>query len=306
MSPRFSIGLKRPEEPYPCFTLGILARMAIRLGLILGAVLTGLALWLGRHAEIGTTIDLSRPTAFAPKAPQAHAPGRLPDRRREGNMNQPRNLSGRVVMVSPLLCDGHMTKNSHMFEMLCMKPEDATRDKIAELLGIPVEKVALDQPLFELLVAEIHPEVKAGLIAELGTESATPRDIQTAVRSLGIEDNALFVFSRRVPVTLRVLQHGYANPEVKALLHAAQVYAWNVLSFRSDPLPENHSARLVTLPFPGLPAYLESNLRSLQPGALPQSDRQAAAAPASTHPGARSARRGGRPPGPQTVRRNMP
>src|SRR5262249_15844942 len=224
-------------------------------------------------------IDLSRPTAFAPQVPQAHAPGRLPDRRREGNMNQPRNLSGRVVMVSPLLCDGLMTKNSHMFEMLCMKPQDATRDKIAELLGIPVEKVALDQPLFELLVAEIHPDVKAGLIAELGTASTTPREIQNAVRSLGIEENELFVFSRRVPVTLRVLQQGHANPEAKALLHAAQVYAGNVLSFRNDPLPENHTARLVTLPFPGLPAHLESNLRSLQPGSLPPSVQKEEGAP---------------------------
>jgi hypothetical protein len=274
MSPRLSLGLKRPEDPYPRFTLGTLARIGIRLGLILGAVLTVLALWLGRHAEIDTMIDLSRPTAFAPKAPQAHAPGRLPDPRHEGLMNQPRNLNGRVVLVSPLIFDGFMNVTAHMLEILHMKPEDATRNKIAELVGIPIEKVTLDRPLFELLVAEIHPEVKAGLIAELGTKSATPREIQNAVRSLGVEENELFVFSRRVPVTLRVLQHGHADPEVKTLLHTAQVYAGNVLSFRNDPLPENHTARLVTLPFPGLPAHLESNLRSLPPGSLPPSVRK--------------------------------
>ena len=283
MSPRFSLGSKTPEGPYPRFTLGILARMAIRLGWILGAVLTGLAFWLGRHAETGTTIDLSRPTAYAPQAPQAYALGRLPDRRYEGIMSQPRNLNGRVVLVSPFLCDSprcHVDPSlagiSHTRDMLRMKPEDATPNRIADLLDVPVAKLALDQPLFELLVAEIHPEVKAGLIAELGTESATPREIHNAARSLGVEENELFVLSRRVPVTLRVLQQGHADPEVKALLHAAQVYAWNDRSFRNDPLPENHTARLVTLPsrrvtlpFPELPGYLEINLRSLQPGSLP-------------------------------------
>ena len=271
MSPRFSIGLKRPEDPYPRFTLGILAHMAIRLGWIVGTVLTGVALWLGRHAEIDTMIDLSRPTAFAPKVPQAHAPGLLPDRQQEGLMNQPRSLNGRVVMVSSVIFDGSSAGISHMMDMLLMKPEDATLYKIAELLDIPVEKVTLDRPLFELLVCEIHPEVKAGLIAELGTESATPRDIQNAVRSLGIEDNALFTLSQRVPVTLRLLQQGDPDEEVRAIFHAAQVYAWNVVSGKSHPLPENHAARPAALPFPGLSVSPEINVRSLQAGSLPQS-----------------------------------
>jgi hypothetical protein len=282
MSPRFSLRSKTPEDPYPRFTLGILARMAIRLGWILGAVLTGIAFWLGRHAEIGTTIDLSRPTAFAPKAPQAHAPGLLPDRRHEGNLNQPRNLNGRVVLVSSVIFDGSAAGISHMMDMLRMKPEDATLYKIAELLDIPVEKVALDRPLFELLVCEIHPEVKAGLIAELGTESATPRDIENEVRSLGIEDNALFTLARRVPVTLRLIQHGDPDPAIRTIFHAAQVYAWNVVSGKEHPLPENHTARLASLPDPGLPVYPEINIRSLQPGSLPLSVRKDEVCPGSS------------------------
>jgi hypothetical protein len=262
---------------YPPVTLGTLGRLGIRLGLIVGAVLTGVALWLGRHAEIGMTIDLSRPTAFAPKAPQAHAPGRLPDRQQEGLMNQPRSLNGRVVMVSSSICEDPLTE-IFAFDMLSKKPEDATRN-IADLLGIPVERVALDQPLFELLVAEIQPEVKARLIEELGTESATPRDIQNAVRSLGIEENALFTLSRRVPVTLRMLHHGDPDPAVRAILHAAQVYAWNVVSCRNDPLPENHAARPADCPSPGQPAYPEINVRSLLPGSLPPSVRKDEARP---------------------------
>src|SRR5262249_60414869 len=157
---------------------------------------------------------------------QAHAPGRLPDRQYEGIMSQPRNLNGRVVLVSPFLCDSprcrvdpSLAGISHTRDMLRMKPEDATPNRIAELLDVPVAKLALDQPLFELLVCEIHPEVKAALIAELGTESATPRDIDKTVRSLGIEDNALFTLSRRVPVTLRLLQHGDPDPEVRVIFH---------------------------------------------------------------------------------------
>jgi hypothetical protein len=271
MSPRYSLGSKTPEDPYPRFTLGILARIGIRLGLIVGTVLTALALWLGRHAEIDTMIDLSRPTAFAPKAPQAHAPGRLPDPRHEGNMNQPRNLNGRIIMLSYPICDGSLTAISHTFDMLRMKPEDATRNTIAGMLGIPVERVALDQPRFEILVAEIQPDVKARLIAELGTESATPRDIQSAVRSLGIEEDALFTLSRRVPVTLRMLQLGDPDPAVRAIVHAAQVYASNVVSGQNHPLPENHTARMAILPFPGQIIYPEINVRTLQPGSLPQS-----------------------------------
>jgi hypothetical protein len=280
MSPRYSIGSKTLEDPYPRFTLGILVRMGIRLGWIVGAVLTGVALWLGRHAETGTTIDLSRPTAFAPKAPQAHAPGRLPERRHEGNMDQPRNLDGRVVLVSPFICDGLCCRGepslagfSHTFRMLRMRPEDATRNKIAELLDVPVAKLALDQPLFELLVGEIHPEVKAALIAELGTESATPRDIDKAVRSLGIEEDALFTLSRRVPVTPRLLQHGDPDPAVRTIVHAAQAYAWNVATGKEHPLPKNHAAGMAALPFPGLPDYPEINVRSLLPGFLPLSVR---------------------------------
>src|SRR5262249_7543401 len=120
---------------------------------------------------------------------------------------------------------------------------------------------------------EIHPEVKAALIAELGTESATPRDIDKAVRSLGIEEDALFTLSRRVPVTLRLLQHGDPDPAVRTIVHAAQAYAWNVATFRNDPLPETHTAKLAILSFPGQPAYPESNLKSLQPGSLPLSAR---------------------------------
>src|SRR5262249_18726379 len=156
--------------------------------------------------------------------------------------------------------------------MLRMKPEDATPNTIAELLDIPVEKLTLDRPIFELFVGEIHPEVKARLIEELGTESATPREIQNVVRSLGIEEE-LFILSRRVPVTLRVLQHGHANPEVKALLHAAQVYAWNVVSGQNHPLPENHAVRPAALTFPELSIYPEINVRSLLPGSLPPSVR---------------------------------
>jgi hypothetical protein len=185
-----------------------------------------------------------------------------------------------VIMISSII-DGSLTGEgiTHALELLRMRPEDATRDKIAELLDIPVERVALDQPLFELLVAEIHPEVKAGLIAALGTESATSRDIQNAVRSLGVEENEFFVLSRRVPVTLRVLHHGHTDPEVKDLLHAAQVYAWNAISFGAMIPSENHTAILATHPFPGQPAYPEINLRFLQPGSLPQSDRQEEGAP---------------------------
>src|SRR5262249_40555350 len=153
---------------------------------------------------------------------------------------------------------------SHTIDMLRMRPEDATRNTIAELLGIPVEKVALDQPLFELLVGEIHPEVKAGLIAELGTESATPRDIQTAVRSLGIEENELYMLSRRVPVTLRMLQQGDPDPAVRPILHAAQVYAWNVVSGKEHPMPKNHTARMASVPCPWLSLYPEINVRSLR------------------------------------------
>jgi hypothetical protein len=274
MSPRFSLVSKTPEDPYPHFTLGILVRMGIRLGWIVGVVLTGLALWLGRHAETGTMVDLSRPTAFAPQAPQAKAPGLLPERRHEGILNQPRNFNGRVVLVSSVIFDGSAAGISHMMDMLLMKPEDATRDKIAELLDIPVEQVTLDRPLFELLVCEIHPEVKAALIAELGTESATPREIQNAVGSLGIEEDALFTLARRVPVTLRLLQQGDPDPEVRAIVHAAQVYARNVVSGQNQPQPENHVARLASLPDPGLPDYPEINVRSLQPGSLPPSVRE--------------------------------
>jgi hypothetical protein len=166
-----------------------------------------------------------------------------------------------------------------MMDMLRMKPEDATLYKIAELLDIPVEKVTLDQPLFELLVCEIHPEVKAALIAELGTESATPRDIQNAVRSLGIEENELFTLSRRVPVTLRLLQHGDPDPAIRTIVHAAQVYAWNVVSGKEHPLPENHTARMASIPYPGLPIHAERNVRSLLPGSLPPSVRKDEARP---------------------------
>jgi hypothetical protein len=246
-----------------------------------GVVLTGLAVWLGRHAQIEYTIDLSRPPAYAPQAPNGNAPGLRADRTHQDALNQPRNLNGSVVMISSIIGDSSIvgTGIAHALELLRMQPEDATPNKIAELLDIPVEKVTLDQPLFELLVAEIHPEVKAGLIAELGTESATPREIRNAARSLGFEENELFVLSRRVPVTLRVLQQRHADPEVKALLHAAQVYAWNVLSLGAMIPSENHAAQLAPRPIPGLPAYPESNLRFLLPGSLPQSDRQAEGGP---------------------------
>ena len=197
MRPRPVIGSEKVEEQYPPLTLGTLASIGTRLALIVGAVLSGVAIWLGRNAEIDTTTDFSRPAAFAPNSPKVNSPGLLPDRTHHGTLNQPRNLNGLIVIILYYFNVSPEMGTPHALELLRMKPADATPKKIAELLDLPEEQVTLDRPLAELLVAEIDPEAKAKLIEELATESATPREIQTAARSLGMEAEELFILSAR-------------------------------------------------------------------------------------------------------------
>jgi hypothetical protein len=271
MSPLFSLGSQNPDDPDPPALLGILGHLAKRLGLIVAAVLTGLVIWL-----VGVASTHKR-TALSPSDADERVP---PDLGHDRTFNRPRNLNGKVVIIFHRYFDNPLMGNHKAFELLRMKPEDATRPAIAGLLGIPVEQVAPDRTLVELLIAEMDPELKARLIAELGAESATPQEIQAAVRSLGIEEKNLFIISRRVPVTLQMLQRGSPDPEVKTFLDTARVYAWNQVPGHDHPLPENHTARRawISLP-PARPVFLEVNVRSWSPGVLPLSVRRGAVHP---------------------------
>src|SRR4029079_10221078 len=115
---------------------------------------------------------------------------------------------GRVIMIHPLSHDGSIWGIFRALELLRMNPEDATPRKIAEWLEVPGEEVNPDRPLVELLVGEVDPQVKARLIAELGTASATPGEIQDLARSLRIDNKRILTISKRVPLTLRMFERG--------------------------------------------------------------------------------------------------
>jgi hypothetical protein len=255
MSPLFSRGSQSSEETYLPIALGILVKIGKRLRFIVGGVLVGLAIWLGGHARTDNTTDATVP----------------PEQWEDDAFNQPRNLQGRVVVIAPTLQEDPMIALGNAPELLRLDSESATPPKIAALLSIPVEKVTPDRPLLELLIGEIDPALKAKLIAELGTENATPGEIHTAARTLGMEETKLFILSRRVPVTLRMLQQGSQDQEVNVLLDTAQAYAWNTVPGHNRPLPENHTAKIARPPFPGLTPYIEVNIRSLSPRSLPSS-----------------------------------
>jgi hypothetical protein len=254
MSPLFSRGSQSSDDTYLPIVLGILVNIGKRLGFIVVGALTGLAIWLGGHARTDKTADATVP----------------PEQRKDDAFDQRRNLHGRVVIIAPTLQDQEnpMIVLEHALELLRLDSESATPPKITELLGIPVEKVTPDRPLLELLIGEIDPALKAELIAELGTESATAGQIQGAARSLGIEGKKLFILSRSVPVTFPMLQQGSQDPEVAVLLDTAKAYAWSVVPGHNRPLPENHTAKL-GVPFPGRPSYAEVNARTLSPRSLP-------------------------------------
>src|SRR5262249_28486226 len=175
-----------------------------------------------------------------------------------------------VVMISTIIGDNSVLGLDRALQLLRMKPEDATSERIAQVLDLPNDKIAPDRPLLELLVAEIHPEHKTTLITELGTGCATPREIEGAARSLGIKDHDLFVLPRRVPVTRGVLQHGHPEQAVNALLDVAQVYAWNMMPGQAHSMPESVMARLAAFPFTRWTGYPELNVVGLRPGLLPR------------------------------------
>jgi hypothetical protein len=255
MSPLFSRGPQSSEETYLPIALGILVNIGKRLGFIVGGALTGLAIWLAGHARTDKTADATVP----------------PEQWEDDAFNQPHNLQGRVVIIAPTLQEDPMMVLGNAPELLRLDSESATPQKIAALLSIPVEKVTPDRPLLELLIGEIDPALKAKLIAELGTENVTPGEIHTAARTLGIEENKLFILARRVPVTLPMLQQGSQDQEVKVLLDTARAYAWNTVPGQNRPLPENHTAKFARPPFPGEPPSIEVNVRSLSLRSLPSS-----------------------------------
>jgi hypothetical protein len=271
MSPRFSFESRNSKDHFPAAILGFLINVGKRLGLIASAAITGVTIWLGCPARTDKTMDPTRPDAAVSR--------RLPEGRHKDPFHQPRNLHGRVIMILSFDHDESIWGIFRALELLRMKPEDATPRKIAEWLEVPVEEVNPDRPLVELLVAEVDPQVKARLIAALGTASATPGEIQAAARTLGIDHKRILTIPQRIPLTLRMFQRGIPDEEVRTVFEATKAYARNWVPDSGFPMPANQTERLAIVPLAGKPVYPEINVRFLQPGSLPLSVRKDEARP---------------------------